>query len=181
MNLKLKILGIPQPKQSVRSRGVLTPSGKVKVKHYQTDKIKQNERNIAFDVKSQLPKGFKPYAGKLAVKRLLYVFPPQKNWTKKKLKQLEEGAVFYRDVKPDLTDNLNKLLFDSLEGVIYTDDARVVKMDGLEKIYGLVPRIEIEFEPVYDSFECAVAPYTLQHNFEGTPFDMNDKQILKGY
>lgn len=154
MNLELKILGIPQPKQSVRSRGVLMPNGKIKVKHYQTDKIKQNEINIAFDVKSQLPKGFKPYDGPIAVKRLLYVFPPQKNWTKKKLERLELGTIFYRDVKPDLTDNLNKPLFDAMQGIIFMNDSQIVKMNDVSKIYGLVPRIEIEFEPIYPVIGC---------------------------
>ena len=148
MILELKILGVPQPKQSVRSAGVLTPSGKIMIRHFQPDKVKRNERNIAFDVKSQLPKGFKPYSGPIAIKRLLYVFPPQKNWTKTKLKQLEEGAVFYRDVKPDLTDNLNKPLFDAMQGVVFMNDSQIVKMNDVSKIYGLVPRIEIEFEPM---------------------------------
>lgn len=146
MTLELKILGIPQPKQSVRSSGKITTTGKVKIRHFQPEKIKQNERNIAFYVKSQLPKGFRPFDGPIAVKRLLYVFPPQKNWSKTKLKQMEEGTVFYRDVKPDLMDNLNKPLFDALEGIVYTNDARIVKADGMLKIYGFVPRIEIEFE-----------------------------------
>lgn len=177
MNLKIKILGIPQPKQSVRSKGVLMPNGKVKVKHYQTDKIKQNERNIAFDIKSQLPKGFKPYNGPIIVKRLLYVFPPQKNWTKSKLKQLEEGAVFYRDVKPDLTDNLNKPLFDAMQGIVFMNDSQIVKMNDVSKIYGLVPRIEIEIEPVYP----VIASYSTDYEYKGTPVDINCTQILKGY
>ncbi|WP_185269446.1 RusA family crossover junction endodeoxyribonuclease [Chryseobacterium bernardetii] len=175
--IKLKILGIPQPKQSVRSAGVKTVSGKIKIRHFQPDKVKRNERNIAFDVKSQLPNGFKPYVGPIAVKRLLYVFPPQKNWTKTKLQQLEEGSVFYRDVKPDLTDNLNKPLFDALQGIVYLNDSQVVKMNDVSKIYGLVPRIEIEFEPLYP----AIGSYSTHYEFPGTPVDMNDTQILKGY
>jgi len=177
MTLKLKILGIPQPKQSVRSRGVLMPSGKVKIKHYQTDKIKSNERNIAFDVKSQLPKGFKPYDGPIEVKKLLYVFPPQKHWTKTKLKQLEEGKVFYRDVKPDLTDNLNKPLFDAMQGIVFMNDSQIVKMNDVSKIYGLVPRIEIEFEPLYP----VLRSYNTDYDYPGTPVDMNCIEILKGY
>lgn len=146
MKISLKILGIPKPKQSVRSRVAKTKAGKMFVQHYQTNEIKQNERNLALDVKSQLPAGFSPYSGPLHVKKLLYVFPPQKNWTKTKLKQLESGAVFYRDVKPDLTDNLNKPLFDALQGIVFLNDSQIVTMSNVSKIYGLVPRIEIEFE-----------------------------------
>lgn len=144
--MKLKILGIPKPKQSVRSPIVKAKSGKAIVQHYQTDEIKQNEQNIAMDVKSQLPVGFIPFSGPLHVKKLLYVFPPQKNWTKTKLKQLQEGEIFYRDTKPDLTDNLNKPLFDALQGIVFLNDSQICKISNVEKIYGLVPRIELELE-----------------------------------
>ena len=106
----------------------------------------KNERNIAFDVKSQLPEGFVPFDSAIHVKRLLYVFPPQKNWSKKKLKELEEGKIIYKETKPDLTDNLNKGLFDAMNGIVFTDDSRICKMSDVEKIYGFVPRIEVEFE-----------------------------------
>nr|WP_315026037.1 RusA family crossover junction endodeoxyribonuclease [uncultured Chryseobacterium sp.] len=146
MKIALKILGIPQPKQSVRSRVAKTKTGKTFVRHYQTNDIKRNERNLAFDVKSQLPVGFVPSSKALHVSKLLYVFPPQKGWSQRKMKQLEAGEVFYRDVKPDLTDNLNKPLFDALQGIVYINDSQVVKMSNVSKIYGTVPRIEIEFE-----------------------------------
>lgn len=146
MNLKLKILGTPKPKQSVRSRIAKTKSGKAYVQHYQTKEIKQNEKNLAYDVKSQLPAGFIPFSGALHVKKILYVFAPQKNWPKYRLKELEQGKIFYKDVKPDLTDNLNKPLFDALQGIVFLNDSQICKISNVEKIYGLVPRIEIEFE-----------------------------------
>lgn len=146
MKLNLKILGTPKPKQSVRSRMAKTKTGKIYVQHYQTSEIKRNEKNIAFDVKSQLPPGFIPYSGAIHVKKLLYVFAPQKGWPKYKLKELEQGKIFYKDVKPDLTDNLNKPLFDALQGIVFLNDSQICKISDVEKIYGLIPRIEIEFE-----------------------------------
>ncbi|WNI34675.1 RusA family crossover junction endodeoxyribonuclease [Chryseobacterium sp. SG20098] len=146
MNLTLQILGTPQPKQSVRSRVAKTKNGKAYVQHYQTADVKRNEKNIAFDVKSQLPAGFIPFSGAIHVKKLLYVFAPQKNWPKYKLNELKQGKVFYKDVKPDLTDNLNKPLFDALQGIVYLNDSQICKISNVEKIYGEVPRIEIEFE-----------------------------------
>ncbi|AZA91172.1 Holliday junction resolvase [Chryseobacterium nakagawai] len=145
MKIALKILGIPQPKQSTRFK-IQNFGSKQFAKAYQPDKVVQNERNIAFDVKSQLPNGFVPMTGAIHVKRLLYVFPPLSSFSKKKLKEIEEGKIFYKTTKPDLTDNLNKPLFDALQGIVYLNDSQVCKFSEVDKIYGTVPRIEIEFE-----------------------------------
>ena len=143
MKISLKILGIPQPKQSTRFR-VQKFGNKNFVKTYQTKEVIQNERNIAFDAKSQLPEGFIPFTKALKAK-VLYVFPPLKGFTKAKLNALTAGSKIYKDTKPDLQDNLNKGLFDALEGIIYIKDSLICKVE-CEKIYGHTPRIEIEFE-----------------------------------
>ncbi len=141
--LKFKILGIPQPKQSARFR-IQKFGNKSFVKSYQTKEVVQNERNIAFDIKSQLPEGFLPFDSALKVK-VLFVFPPLKGWTKTKLRQLESGIVMYKTTKPDLTDNLMKGTMDAMNGIVFTDDSVIAKVES-EKIFGAVPRIEIEFE-----------------------------------
>ncbi len=141
--LKFKILGIPQPKQSARFR-IQKFGNKSFVKSYQTKEVVQNERNIAFDIKSQLPEGFIPFDSALRVK-VLFVFPPLKGWTKTKLRNLESGMRIYKTTKPDLTDNLMKGTMDAMNGIIFTDDAVIAEVES-KKIYGLVPRIELEFE-----------------------------------
>lgn len=143
MKIALKILGIPQPKQSARFK-IQKFGNKQFAKAYQPDKVIQNERNIAFDVKSQLPKGFVPFTTALKVK-VLFVFPPLKSWTKKTQQEFESGEKIYKISRPDLTDNLMKGTMDAMTGIVYTDDAVVAKVES-EKIYGTVPRIEIEFE-----------------------------------
>ena len=143
MKLELKILGIPQPKQSARF-AIQKFGSKQYAKAYQPDKVVQNERNIAFDVKSQLPEDFTPFDQALKAK-VLYVFPPLKGFSKAKLSDLRGGKKIYKETKPDLQNNLNKGLFDALEGVVYTKDSLICKVE-CEKIYGLVPRIEIEIE-----------------------------------
>jgi len=138
--IKLKILGTPQSKQSARFR--ISGKGKKQfVQSYQKKSVKDNERNIAFDVKSQLAPGFVPYNNAIGVK-VLFVFPPLKSWSKKKLAILESGEKIYKDTKPDLTDNLMKGLFDAMNGIVFTDDARVCKVES-EKIFGFVPRTEL--------------------------------------
>lgn len=142
--MKLKILGIPQSKQSARFKNVKM-GNKSFIKSYQKQSVIENERNIAFDIKSQLPLDFKPYDEPVAVK-VIFVFPPLSGWSKAKKKLLESGETIYKETKPDLTDNLMKGLFDAMNGIVMIDDARVVKVQS-EKIYGSIPRTEIEIIP----------------------------------
>ena len=59
---------------------------------------------------------------------------------------IEAGEIVYKATKPDLTDNLNKGVFDALQGIIYANDSQIISMDNVKKIYGLLPRVEIELE-----------------------------------
>lgn len=142
MTLNLKILGIPLSKQSARFKVMKGKSGSSFVKSYQKKEVVDNERNIAFDVKSQLPLGFVPFDRPIGAK-VLFVFPPLKNFSKKKMSELESGTVIHKDTKPDLTDNLMKGVFDAMEGIVFTNDSRICEVSS-KKIYGFVPRTEIE-------------------------------------
>lgn len=143
--ITFKILGTPQAKQSARFRiAKKKKSGKNFVMSYQIKKVKDTESFIAATVKSQLPKGFKIYDEPISV-AVLFVFPPLKSWSKKKLKELEDGATIYKDTKPDLTDNLMKGLFDAMNKIVYTDDAKVCVVKETKKIFGFEPRIEVTF------------------------------------
>lgn len=140
-SIQFKILGIPLSKQSARFKTVQIGK-KTFVKSYQKQEVIDNERNIGFDVKSQLNPSFIPYDVPIGVE-VLFVFPPLASWSKKKKASMEAGEIIYKETKPDLTDNLMKGLFDALNGIVFTDDARVCKVDS-KKIYGLVPRIELK-------------------------------------
>lgn len=140
--MKLVILGTPQPKQSARFRA-MKMGNKTIMKSYQKKDVVQNERNIAFDIKSQLPKDFIPYDTAIGVS-VVFVFPPLSSWSKKTLEAMNKGNTIFKPSKPDLTDNLMKGLFDAMGGIVFTDDSRICKVDS-KKIYGNKPRIEIEF------------------------------------
>lgn len=144
--LKFKILGIPTPKQSARFKIQKTGAGKQFVKSYQKKGIQDKEYNIAFDIKSQLPVGHVPLDCPLKLKAM-FVYPIPKSWSKKKIEEFKSGKVFYKDTRPDLQDNLMKLPSDAMSGIVYTDDSRVCVTET-QKIYGEVPRIEIEIEPL---------------------------------
>lgn len=146
MKLQLIIPGTPQPKQSVRSTITTDKVGRLKIRHHQTEKVQANEKAISLQARVQLPKGFAAFTGPVAVTKLHYYFKPQKHWPKYKLEELKAGKIFYKNTKPDVTDNLAKPLFDALEGLIFINDSQICKMDNVAKMYGLEPRIEIEFE-----------------------------------
>lgn len=141
--IHIKILGIPQPKQSARFR-VQKFGNKSFVKSYQKKEVIENERNFAFDAKSQLPEDFQVMTGPLKVKAL-FVFPPLKSFNKLKLAVLSSGGVIYKDTKPDLQDNLMKGCIDALEGIVFLNDSQICEVSS-RKIYGIVPRVEFVFE-----------------------------------
>ena len=58
----------------------------------------------------------------------------------------ESSYIQYKVTKPDLHDNLNKALFDALEGVLWERDQNVVAMDNVRKYYGKEDAIIIEIE-----------------------------------
>ncbi len=135
--LNLIILGTPKPKQSAR----FYAKGN-KIFSFQKKEIVENERNIAFDVKSQLPKDFKPFDEPISIE-VLFVFPIKETCKKSERNFIEQGGYVYKDTKPDLHDNLMKGLFDALEGIVYVNDSRICMVKSA-KIYGTQPRIELK-------------------------------------
>lgn len=140
--MKVIIIGTPQAKQSARFRIIENKKTKKSfVSSYQKKEVVENEKNIANTVKSQIPLGYVPFDVAIGVE-ILYVFPFLASFTKKQKEFIEAGGTIYKDTKPDLTDNLNKGLFDACEGILYTNDSRVSKIESM-KIYGTQPRIEL--------------------------------------
>lgn len=144
--IHLTILGIPKAKQSVRFGLKKSSMGKTFIQKFKNKDVAIYERNIAFDVKSQLPRDFVPFSEALSVKAV-FVFPMLKGFSKSKIQAIEQGEIFYKTTKPDLTDNLMKGTIDALNGIVFTDDSIIAKVDSI-KIYGVVPKIELEFNPL---------------------------------
>lgn len=144
MKIHLRILGVPQPKQSARFSIRKGKAGNNYLHKFQKQEVIDQERNFAFDAKSQLPENFKPYSGPVRVKAL-FVFPPLKSFSKAKLNILASGGIIYKDTKPDLQDNLFKGVADALEGIVFKNDSQICEVSS-RKIYGTVPRVELIFE-----------------------------------
>lgn len=134
--LSITIQGIPRAKQSARFR-IAKKGRKQFVMSYQKKTVKDRADSIKIQVKNQLPLNFKIYDNPIGV-RVIFTFPPLKGWSKKKLRN-----TVYKDVKPDI-DNLLKSLFDGMNGVVYTDDAKICEVSA-SKIFGLKAKTELEF------------------------------------
>lgn len=143
--LSIEILGIPSSKQSARFR-IQNVAGKMSVRSYQKQNVVDKEKSIAMIVQSQLPKNFIPFDCPLSVE-VTYVFPPPKSLLKNERDAVNKGMLVYKSTKPDLTDNLNKMMADSLDGIVYVNDSRIAKFSAM-KVYGLNPRTELLIKPI---------------------------------
>ncbi len=143
--LILKILGTPLAKQSAR----FVALGKGQIRSFQKKEVVEKERNIAYDIKSQLPENFVLFDTPIFVNMIL-IFTPPASLPKKTLKTIEEGNLVPKDKKPDI-DNLQKTLLDAMQGVVYTNDSRIYSMSA-SKFYGKIPQIWLEII-VYENIQ----------------------------
>lgn len=95
---------------------------------------------IIDQVIGKLPKGFKPYSDIIEFKVKFYLQTP-KSFSKKDTILAELGII--RPIKKPDIDNLDKLLYDALTKILYTDDACIVT-SNTAKYYSCKPRAEIE-------------------------------------
>lgn len=138
--ISLVIKGTPLSKQSTR-----IGKRKGKTVAYTAAKYTAAKRSNILQVKAQLPKGWQLLEGAVIVERLVFVLPATTAHlaSKDRVKALQAGAVFAHTKRPDLPDNLPKLLFDSLSGLVFKDDALIWGIEHSCKVYGLDPRVEI--------------------------------------
>ena len=131
--IKFTVYGNPVPKGRPRF-GRAKHSGKpVTYTPVETEIWESYVRAQALNVRPE-----KLLDGPLALAATFYLMSP---------KSRPKGQAF-PDRKPDL-DNLVKAVKDALEGVIYTNDSRIVR-EVAEKRYGDPPRVEIA---IYDAAE----------------------------
>jgi Holliday junction resolvase RusA-like endonuclease len=115
---------------------------------YQPKEIEENERSIKMIVREQLPVGFVPFRKGVIVHRLHYVFPPISTLKKSEKLLIEHGGIVHKTTKPDLTDNLSKSTFDSMQGIVFLNDSQICEMNNVKKYYGTKPGIIIELEEI---------------------------------
>lgn len=111
------------------------------IRSYQPKDVRDWKSYIRLSALQQVERigDFKAFNDGVAVS-IDFVFSPLKSWPKCKIKQLEDGVRFYKTTRPDLSDNLMKGLIDALTGLIWHDDAQIVRIDS-RKYYGPTPQI----------------------------------------
>ncbi len=137
MRLKLVILGEPIPKQSAR----FTKQGFA----FQPKKIVTGKDNIRTQIIQQLPNKFKMITTPIEIVELGFYFSPIKSLKAIDKKAIKDGYLVVKPTKPDL-DNLEKMLYDAMESVVYDNDSKIIFKTNIGKYYSNKPGIEIELE-----------------------------------
>lgn len=140
--IKLIISGVPQSKQSARFMIAGKDTDKPFIRSYQKKSVVDRQVNISWSIKKQLPKEFELLENELFVD-VTFIFPILKNMNKKLREEIESGRVVYKTTKPDLIDNLMKGLFDSMNGIVFKDDAQICTVSS-RKIFGKTPQTIVE-------------------------------------
>lgn len=139
--IEIVILGEPMPKQSVKQHWVQSTE---KFVFYVPTKLANRKKVMQAVIRSQLGAGFKPIEVPVSITKMHFIFSPPKNFSKKTLKKIADGEIIYKFTRPDLPDNLKKLVLDCLSGLVFKDDGLIVSEDNVKKYYGLQPQTIIE-------------------------------------
>ena len=131
------------PKQSARY--TTFKNGK-KISSYQTDVIKQYEKNILLEALYQTNKKDTWFEGCLEIEiKFIYKYP--KSLKAKYRHYIEDGGLIRKTTQPDVTDNLNKPIVDALQTRFYKNDA-IISVSKSEKYYGLKDEIIMEIKEI---------------------------------
>lgn len=158
----IQIISPVEPIQLERSRSVLTASGYIS--HYTPNKSRKAEKNMAaigkIAYKGEL------LDGALAMINVFICEPPKSN--PKRLKSLKH---LYKATKPDES-NYQKLVEDALEGVIYTNDSRLVATFGVKLYSGYFGEL---WKDVYADFpKTIIRIYDYLPEFRGDLATLNE-------
>ena len=110
---------------------------------YNDEKTTSYESLVRYTFQSEFP-NHKPFDGYVEA-NIKAIFEIPKSYSKKKTKELLEGHNNY-DHKPD-TDNLAKIILDSLNGIAYRDDAQVTILH-INKEYGEQAKVIVELKEI---------------------------------
>ena len=136
--IHFKIEGKPVPQG--RPRAARMGAG---VRMYDPPKSKAYKQMVAAKVRSYMKiNGIEMMEEPLIV-HLNFYFKPPKSYTKKKLKLIEEGKLYY--TKLGDVDNLAKGLLDGCNKLLFKDDAQIVSLTS-SKHYGKEDYVDVKVE-----------------------------------
>ena len=140
--IRVVLLGEPRGKERPRSRIARTKSGKQYIAVYTPRETQKYEEALRL-VGNAAMKRRDPLAGPLRVV-VTAVMPVPKSWSGKRREAALHG--FERPtVSPDW-DNIGKCL-DAFNGIVWHDDRQIVS-GTIEKVYGQLPRLEVDVTPL---------------------------------
>lgn len=135
--IKINVPGVPVP----QARPRFTRTGRV----YEPAKCKAYKAVIAAAARAAM-RGKEPLAGPVVV-GCHFFLPIPKGWSKAKKEDALDGVS--RPLKRPDGDNLEKLVWDALTGIVWADDSQIVQWSG-GKFYGepgiVVKVVEIDAE-----------------------------------
>lgn len=146
----------PVPKQSIRfgilkiTKGprkgeVVLKDGQPITMPFKSKKITDKEKTFKWLIRSAIPTSFKPFKEIVHVEKMHYVYKIPTSFSKKLRDDIIlNGNICYKNTSPDLMDNLKKLLWDCMKGIVVEDDGIVVSEDNVKKYYGNEDKIVIK-------------------------------------
>ena len=136
--IHFKIEGKAQPQG--RPRAVRMGAG---VRMYDPPKSKAYKQMVAAKVRSHMKINDLEMLEDPLIVHLNFYFKPPKSYTKKKLKLIEEGKLYY--TKLGDVDNLAKGLLDGCNKLLFKDDAQIVSLTS-SKHYGKEDYVDVKVE-----------------------------------
>lgn len=149
IEIYLKFDQEPFSKQADRQAILQDRTGKQYIHHYQPQDIINAQDKLKWLARQQVGPNFKPFDGPVFIEYLVFRFKPLKSMTKKEKMIIAGGGYIPKCTKPDLTDNLQKGLFDALQGIIYLNDSQIWATAYVKKIYCRQSEIEIKITGTY--------------------------------
>lgn len=132
VEVEICLRGTPMPKQSVRQ-------GKSKTGQtvfYQPVEMKKRVEDYQKQIRTVIPGPYPIFKKQVHITQMHFIYPPLKGFNKATMERIKEGEIVYKNTKPDVCDNLKKLVLDSLSGLVYSDDSIIVSEDDVKKYYG---------------------------------------------
>ena len=136
MKISFEILGKPMGKQRPRISRYTKQA-------YTPEKTVNYENFVKYIFINEF-RDFKPFEGSVKAK-ITAIFEPAKSYSKKKRLTLLSSKFNYTS-KPD-TDNIAKIVLDSLNGLAFKDDAQITRLE-VEKSYGEQAKVIVELEEI---------------------------------
>lgn len=134
--ITLVLIGQPMAKQSVRGG---------KKGYYQPPKYKKRTESYIQQINTQLPSDFEMFTKIVHVDFLQIMFEPLAKHKKTKwtMELFKDKGTLDKTSSPDVMDNLNKLLFDSMNNLVYKDDGLISRANNISKVYGFQGQITV--------------------------------------